>query len=528
MSSHIRTYKSMITFKGHRSVKVDGFKDKYSILRLIFVNLLSNWQAMKKFLSIVLFLCSQSVFGALNAYFSYATFDQPDGSAYVETYLNVSGSSVVLTKNDSGKFQAKIEIQWIFKKGDSIVHFDKYHLLSPERFSPDQGCVDFIDQQRVPLIQGDYEVELKILDKNSDHPAFKTTQPIKVYYPEDRVTLSDIELIESYNSSKSNGKFTKSGFEVIPLVTAFYPKEMSSLKFYTEIYRAKAVLGEEYLLRYSIANSGNNRILNEFASIKKQISEDVTVLIAEIPIEKLFSGNYYLTVEAFNKRNELMASKQVFFQRSNVPDRPSTDADLAKLDIGSTFVAQIPEDSLTDYISCLYPISSNLEARSADNIIKLHDVENMQKYFYTFWANQNPADPETAWKAYKLEVERVNNSFGSRNKKGYETDRGRVYLQYGPPNSVVSDDMDPTARPYSIWHYYQLGNQTNRKFVFYSLGNSSNDYLLLHSDAQGELQDPGWELKLHNRTQQFGSDMDQEESIDIYGSKTKENFKNPK
>ncbi|MBP6335793.1 MAG: GWxTD domain-containing protein [Bacteroidia bacterium] len=482
---------------------------------------------MKKLLIFIIYLYSQSVLGALSAYFSYSAFDQPNGSPYVETYLNVEGASVVLAKNENGRYQGKIEIQWIFKKGDSIIHFDKYHLLSPESDTNSLAGVDFIDQQRVPLLQGNYIVELKILDKNSDKPGFTTKQPVSVNFPSDKIAISDIELIESYEASSTPGKFTKSGYNLVPLVAAFYPKEIKSLKFYAEIYRAKSILNEEYLIRYAISRGSNKIILNQFGSVKKQMPEEVTVLLAEIPIEKLYSGNYNLNVEIFNKQNVILASKEVFFQRSNVAQR-DTNTDLAITDLQSTFVGQIPGDSLKDYISCLYPISSNLEAQVANNTIKLGDEDKMRRYFYTYWANKDPQNPESAWLVYKIEVDKVNLAFRSQNIKGYETDRGRVYLQYGPPNSIINEDMDPTARPYSIWHYYVLGNQTNRKFVFYSLGNSTNDYQLLHSDAQGELQDPNWELKLHERTQQFGSDMDAEESFDVYGSKTKENFKNPK
>jgi len=484
---------------------------------------------MKKILVFILLLSSGLSFGALNAYFSYSAFDQPGESPYIETYLNVSGQSVNLVKNAQGKYQGKIEIKWIYTQGDSIVHFDKYHLLSPETDTESLNGIDFIDQQRVPLPAGNYSVQLKILDKNSDNPAFEAKQAIRINFPSDRITISDIELLESFEASTVKGKFTKSGYDVVPMVTAFYPKEISSIKFYSEIYRAKTALNEEYLLRYSISNSGNNRILNEFASIKKQTPEDVTVLMAEIPIEKLYSGNYFITVEVFNKRNVLLASKQVFFQRSNVSQLAKTDEDLATMNLENTFVAAMTdEDMMVEYISCLYPISSRFDAKISENIIGLHDMDYMRRYFYTFWIKRNPDNPEQAWLAYKEEVNTVEAAFGARNKKGYETDRGRVYLQYGPPNSIITEEMDPTTRPYSIWHYYQLDHQSNRKFVFYSLGNSTNDYQLIHSDAVGELQDAAWELKIHNRTQQFGSDMDIEKAIDTYGTKTKDNFNHPK
>ncbi len=160
--------------------------------------------------------------------------------------------------------------------------------------------------------------------------------------------------------------------------------------------------------------------------------------------------------------------------------------------------------------------------------MKISDIRSMQQYVNYFWSRHAPEDPEKGWREYQLEVQKVNASFGTRNMKGYETDRGRVYLQYGPPNTIVTETTDPNSYPYEIWHYYKAGDQTNRKFVFYSTELSANVYRLLHSDARGELQEPNWELKLHSRSQQFGVDMDQGNSFDTYGSQTKENFRMPK
>lgn len=483
---------------------------------------------MKKLLFLVLVLCSQFGYGALNAYFSYALFDQPSGNPYLETYLNVTGPTAVLARNSNGLYQGKIEIQWIYRKGDSIVYFDKYNLLGPEQTDSNPTGKDFIDQQRVPLDQGEYEIELKIQDKNSNEPSFTAVQKIVVDFPTDKVSISGIEMLESYSASNKAGKFTKSGYDLVPMVTSFYPEDIKSIKFYAEIYRTKSVLNQDYLIRYSITNSSNSKMLSEFASIKKQSPEEVNVLLAEMSIENLYTGNYYLTIEVLNQQNKLVAFKQTFFQRSNNANKQTAE-DPETVSLENTFVAGINDATvLKNYISYLYPISAQVEGQYAENILSLNNLDQMKRYFYSFWVKKNPEGPEAAWIAYKAEVDKVNSVYRSHNKNGYETDRGRVYLQYGPPNSITAEDMNPNARPYEIWHYYQLGNQSNRKFVFYSLGNSANDYQLIHSDALGELQDAAWELKLHDRTQQFGTDMDQENSIDSYGSKTKDNFRNPK
>ncbi|MBK9540685.1 MAG: hypothetical protein IPO49_00040 [Bacteroidetes bacterium] len=60
---------------------------------------------MKKLCTFVIFLLLHSwSFATLNAYFSYATFDQPGNSTYVESYLNIMGRSVKIQPDSKGKF----------------------------------------------------------------------------------------------------------------------------------------------------------------------------------------------------------------------------------------------------------------------------------------------------------------------------------------------------------------------------------------------------------------------------------------
>ena len=150
----------------------------------------------------------------------------------------------------------------------------------------------------------------------------------------------------------------------------------------------------------------------------------------------------------------------------------------------------------------------------------------MQQYFYSFWLKRNSVDPEKSWMEFKHEVSKVNKAYGTLIKKGYETDRGRVYLEYGEPNTITESASDPSAYPYEIWQYYSLHNQKNRKFVFYQPDLVTNDYELLHSDAIGELSDPSWEMKLNKRNTPTYN-INQTKSYDYFGGKADDYYKNP-
>jgi len=88
------------------------------------------------------------------------------------------------------------------------------------------------------------------------------------------------------------------------------------------------------------------------------------------------------------------------------------------------------------------------------------------------------------------------------------TDRGRVYLQYGPPNSRNKVDNAAATYPYEIWHYYKLKHQTNKKFVFVNSDFATNEYRLEYSNVYGEVSNAEWRDKIEqDRSPTFGDDF---------------------
>lgn len=201
--------------------------------------------------------------------------------------------------------------------------------------------------------------------------------------------------------------------------------------------------------------------------------------------------------------------------------------DFRAMDVSNTFVSSITnKDSIAEYISCLRPISGTMENMFADNQLELADVKMMQQFFYAFWQRKNPENPYMGWMKYKAEVDKVNAQYSGFKIKGYDTDQGRIYLQYGPPNSISKNENEPNTYPYEIWHYYKIKNQTNRKFVYYNPDLISKSFTLLHSDAAGEVNDPQWQVRLYKRTVQ-NSDFDTEKVKQGFGQHSENQFKNP-
>jgi len=107
--------------------------------------------------------------GPIRAYLTYSTFDTPQNQPYIETYLAVSGNSVVQIMGQDSLYQGSIEVQLIFRKNDSIVNFDKFELAGPKLKDTASNNFNYINVERYALPDGTYELELSIKDKNSHY-----------------------------------------------------------------------------------------------------------------------------------------------------------------------------------------------------------------------------------------------------------------------------------------------------------------------------------------------------------------------
>ncbi|MBM3436303.1 MAG: hypothetical protein FJY07_08835, partial [Bacteroidetes bacterium] len=220
----------------------------------------------------------------LNAYLSFAAFSSPETGPYIETYLTVEGSSVNYLKNQNQKFQASIQVIFLFRKDQEIINYDKYELNSPALDDTTGGVkFNFIDQQRYSLANGTYEFEIQIWDKNSKEKPFINIQPLIIDFPDHKVSVSGIQLISSFTKATEPGVWTKNGYDLMPYIFTFYPEMINKLSFYSEIYNSDKMLGigTKYLVTYYITSLGQEKPLARFVTHKKETASSVNILFSE-------------------------------------------------------------------------------------------------------------------------------------------------------------------------------------------------------------------------------------------------------
>ncbi len=489
---------------------------------------------MKKqyLLLFIIFLSLTTVLEAKNlrAYLNYTVFNIPGQGPYIETYLSVAGSSVSYKLTESGKFRGTIEVTFIFRQKDEIKEFDKYQLFSPEVSDTSAIDFNFLDQQRYFIPEGDYDMEISISDINASKKPYNALQPVSIFFEKEKLSFSGIQLVEKASYAEEQSILTKAGYDLVPMVHNFYPESFNKLIFYSEIYNTDRVFGagEKFLLVTFIRSFETGSSMKDFISYKRLDTKSIVPILNEFDISRLPSGNYELVIEARNRQNELVLSNELFFQRSNPSIQYNLD-DLAAIDINTTFANRITSlDTLREYVQSLAPIATELEKTFIYKQSKSADLTTNQQFFYNFWVSRNIHNPEMAWREYSDRVTAVNGAYKTQIQKGYETDRGRVYLKYGPPNIISESYNEPSSYPYEIWHYYELGtNQRNKKFVFYTTDLITNNFKLLHSDAIGEISNYKWQIFLNSRWYD-PFNVDARDVPNIWGSEADDYFRNPR
>lgn len=452
-------------------------------------------------------------------------FEVPGQGPLVDLSVAVLGASVTHEDSTAGLSQARLQLVALVERDGAIVDHRKVELTGPPRTS--EVPPDLLYTTAFALPVGEYTLEVQVRDLQGADTTRTERRPLAVPAMPGRPAFSDVLLVAGSGPEGGEGH-GHSGRVLIPFVGAYYPASVERLDLYAELYGMDERVGPDslYLLSYQIEGHGTGTPVGAFRAAARVKARAVEPVVGGFDIRQLPSGNYVLALEARDRSGQLLARTERFLQRNN-PVAYRMD-DLSGVVMGGTFADRIAEpDSLAEFIHCLRPIADDLERKMIDDRWKDRDMDLMRRFFYSFWFNRNGLDPEGAWKDYRAEVIRVNRMYGSRIKRGYETDRGYVHLKYGAPNTIVDRPNDMGVYPYQIWHYYRAGRYTDRRFVFYLPDMVTNDYELLHSEVPGEIQNPRWNQVLHSRDTPMNNV--QPGSVDSQsGERANEFFVNPR
>jgi len=206
----------------------------------------------------------------------------------------------------------------------------------------------------------------------------------------------------------------------------------------------------------------------------------VTLALSKIP-----SGKFDLVVELLVNNNRVgrVQGGPVFILAGNtnrgiLPNEGKKDETLS-------FFNDYSESEIDEFMEKSRFIATNDELSLFGN---LKNVTQKRLFLRSFWEKRQN-DQENNLFRYLEKLSLVEGKYGISGRRGYKTDRGRIYLRYGACDDIYVSNSTTTVKPFEVWFYPSLNGQSSVYFYFVDQ-KGYGDLQLIHSTARDEVYNP--------------------------------------
>lgn len=422
--------------------------------------------------------------------FDYAQFGYDSTSNFVEFYYSFNQQQLTPFAEDGNSYVSArlfIEIQ---KNGVDTALVSRDWSVKNPIAADGAASTSLVGVLGFLVPEGDYKMIVRGTDSQNAELKKEFKESITVIGRiKEGFSLSDIQLasnIKNENTNK-NSIFYKNTLEVMPNPVTVFTNNNPVVFYYTELYNLDKGTKEPLLLTRNLYNSRGILVEQKSKSISRNNASIVEVGILNMKSYPTDSYNFVITLFDSTKNIGLSSTKRFYMINPGVKDTINNDAFLAQY-LGSEFGVSSLEELDDMFAKCKYIAAAN----EIDQYEKLDSLNSKREFFYNFWKKRDP-DPSTQENEFKTEymyrIDYVMERYGSFYKKGYRTDRGRVYLLYGEPDQIDRYPNETNMKPHEIWYYNSM--EGGVYFVFGDITGFS-DYELLSSTKRGEIRDDNW------------------------------------
>ncbi|HVZ40232.1 MAG TPA: GWxTD domain-containing protein [Candidatus Kapabacteria bacterium] len=430
---------------------------------------------------------------------SHSCFAYNDSAAAVEFDIQFSGNALTFRQEKDGTI-GRLYARLAFvpeKAGSEPLEVDWVTAVPKSVATEAMGTV-----RSVELAPGNYTATLYAADMaektHADSVQFTVAVPS---FAGHSLKLSDVQFVaDAVPSEETSNPYFKNGYVITPVVVPEMGPPLLSLNTYIEVYNADAVMSPEVHLSYKLANR-NKVIFYERQVTLPKTGNRSTVDIQAFPLDSMPSGEYFVLVRAYNDAERMHAKDSVSVYRAFSISNPAYDSTIAPAlpaaaprkqpvtEIIDPIYAGMKEPELDEEYAKVRYIASEPEKRLWEG---LSGVDAKARFLTAFWGARDatPGTPENEERdSYYKRVEQARSLYSApMTPKGWDSDRGRVLLQYGKPDNVDRHYQDFNRKPYEIWTYSGL----NYTFVFLDRPQTGL-YKLVHSTAPSEIHYENWE-----------------------------------
>ncbi|MCS7162041.1 MAG: GWxTD domain-containing protein [Bacteroidia bacterium] len=412
-----------------------------------------------------------------------------EGEPYVELFLGVDATSVRYVPEGDG-YKAQVDFLLLLKNQlDEAVYADKFRFILPvvrDTMAPERQRL-YVDVRRLRLPQGVYTLEVEGMDPHQLPRPQKVKAVTQFEVPAKSAGFGYSDLLYARGGQASTPKgYERHGLNLDLWITNGFFTDPDTLRLYGEIYHVDSLIGgEPYYLRLRLVDAQTGADVPGFTFQRRpRRPGPFEAFTFTLPVAQLSSGIYLTQIELCRNTGEVLASWYRRFHLFTTRE-PLPQASEAEYDSQYGF----PEKLLDEYLEGLYYLATPTE-RSFQKTLK--SFAEKKVYFVAFWKKRAERPGSLSFQEFRQRFEYARQHFKSSIRPGWRTDRGRVFIQYGPPNDMQFYFNEPDKYPYQIWVYNQIGAQSSVIFVFYDPDLITGEYPLLHSNKIGELQNRNW------------------------------------
>jgi len=427
--------------------------------------------------------------------FDYAQFAYDTSSNYVEFYYSFGQRGLAQVKNDSVTLlEGILDIE--------ITDTSTHELIVDREWKINHEIKDTLDMNKslVGILNfiipaGKYICEISGRNSKDSTISRNYKEAITVEpFIDSSFAVSNIQFASKIlqDSPNKNSVFYKNSFEIIPLPTSILGENQPVLFHYFELYNLQNInVGFPLKLNVSVLDSRRNVHFQKSKEISR--ATDSRVEVGTVLVNKYPTDTYTIIVSLFDslKNYSVSSAKKFYVLNPSVEVNDSVYGEIT--DVFATQFGAMSEEELDDLFEKSKYIAAGGEI---DQYNSLNGREGKQKFILQFW-NQRDTEPSTPQNEFFMEylkrVEYSNQHFKALGKKGWRTDRGRVFLKYGEPSEIERFPNQIDTKPYEIWYYNEI--EGGVIFIFADLTNFS-DYQLIHSTSRGELRDDNWQRRI--------------------------------
>lgn len=365
---------------------------------------------------------------ALTGYYHFFAFPREDAQkANVEMFLGIPYKEL-LFEASGNMFKAEYQVDLLIKnKGKDIIDrtWKKTVTLSDYTTSRSPEQMERWNYSEI-LPSGEYDIELTVTDSHSGLSTHGGDKLTLKDYNGDGIYAGDIAYLDELE------KTPEGEFALHPNMKSNIMKNAKGFYAFTEIF--DRMKGDSLSVDYTIVDD-----LKEGGSLKSgtihlarnNALEPFTLNLADMG---LTIGRYVLHLQISDGKRSVHAAKPFTVEWAGIPG----------------YIKDIPQA-----IKEMGYIATSKEEKYLEGLTGSQQLRAFKAYWDSLDTDRS-TDISEPMIEYFSRADYAMQHFNTYNtwKDGWKTDRGEIFILYGPPDQVYRYPNASDSNPYEIWEYY--------------------------------------------------------------------------